>query len=67
MKDWPKTENRALRQRVYRKIKSGQYQVQEVHDPMTGQNKGRIVHTGNHSEEVRAGLNRGKAFCSKKR
>ncbi|XP_032229374.1 uncharacterized protein LOC116612872 [Nematostella vectensis] len=46
LKDWPKTENKALRQRVYRKLKSNKFELREVHDPMTAIKVQRIVHTG---------------------
>ena len=45
IQDWPKNDKKALRQRVYRKLKSVQYQVREVHDPITAQTSKRIVHT----------------------
>ena len=34
--DWPKTDDPSLRQRVYRKWKSGFYEIRDVHDPMAG-------------------------------
>ncbi|EDO30418.1 predicted protein [Nematostella vectensis] len=45
-KDWPKTENKALWQRVYRKLKSNKFELREVLDPMTARKVQRIVHTG---------------------
>ena len=36
---------RSLGQRVYKKWKSGQYEMKEVHDPMAGNTVQRIVHT----------------------
>ncbi|EDO42390.1 predicted protein [Nematostella vectensis] len=44
--DWPKTENKALWQRVYRKLKSNKFELREVLDPMTARKVQRIVHTG---------------------
>ena len=44
-KDWPKNQDSSLRQRVYKKWKSGQYEMKEVHDPMAGNTAQRIVHT----------------------
>ena len=35
-KEWPKKQNSGLRQRVYKKWKSGQYQLCDIHDPMEG-------------------------------
>ena len=40
-KDWSKNQDSSLRQRVYKKWKSGQYEMKEVHDPMAGN----TVHT----------------------
>ena len=42
--DWPKTDDPSLRQRVYRKWKSGFYEIRDVHDPMAGKICQRIVH-----------------------
>ena len=44
-KDWPKNQHSSLRQRVYKKWKSGQYEIKEVHDPMARNAAQRIVHT----------------------
>lgn len=44
-KEWPKKQNSGLRQRVYKKWKSGQYQLCDIHDPMVGSKVLRIVHT----------------------
>lgn len=44
-KDWPKKQESGLRQRVYKKWKSGLYQMKDVHDPMAGNTVRRIVHT----------------------
>ena len=42
--DWPKTDDPSLRQRAYRKWKSGFYEIRDVHDPMAGKICQRIVH-----------------------
>lgn len=45
-KERPPQKNSSLRQRImYRKWKSGQYQLCDVHDPMVGSKVLRIVHT----------------------
>lgn len=43
-KEWKKN-NSGLRQRVYKKWKSGQYQLCDVHNPMVGSKVLPIVHT----------------------
>ena len=48
-KDWPKNQESSLRQRVYKKWKSRQYEMKEVHDPMAGNTVQRIVHTNTGS------------------
>lgn len=48
-KDWPKNQESSLRQRVYKKWKSGQYEMKEVHDPMARNTAQRIVHTNTGS------------------
>ena len=48
-KDWPKNQDSSLRQRVYKKWKSGQYEMKDVHDPMAGNTVQRIVHTNTGS------------------
>ena len=48
-KDWPKNQESSLRQRVYKKWKSGQYEMKEVHDPMAGNTVQRILHTNTGS------------------
>lgn len=48
-KDWPKNQDSSLRQRVYKKWKSGQYEMKEVRDPMAGNMVQRIVHTNTGS------------------
>lgn len=47
--DWPKNQESSLRQRVYKKWKSRQYEMKEVHDPMAGNTVQRIVHTNTGS------------------
>jgi len=42
--DWPKTDDKELRQRIYRKWKSGLYDVREIHDPNVGGMTKRIIH-----------------------
>ena len=44
-KDWPKKQDSDLRQRVYKKWKSGQYEIRDVHDPMVGNIAPRILNT----------------------
>ena len=48
-KDWSKNQENSLRQRVYKKWKSRQYKMKEVHDPMAGNTVQRIVHTNTGS------------------
>ena len=48
-KDWPRNQDSSLRQRVYKKWKSGQNEMKEVHDPMAGNTVQRIVHTNTGS------------------
>ena len=46
--DWPKKGDQGLRQRVYRKLRSDIYDLKEVHDPIVGQKKKRIVEKKNN-------------------
>ena len=46
--DWPKKDDKGLRQRVYRKLKSDIYAVKDIHDPTVGQPKKRIVEKGSN-------------------
>lgn len=48
-KDWPKNQDSSLRQRVYKKWKSGQCEMKEVHNPMAENTVERIVHTNTGS------------------
>lgn len=43
LNDWAKKGDKGLRQRVYRKLKSGIYAYQEIHDPLVGKMNKRIV------------------------
>ena len=43
LQDWPKQGDKGLRQRVYRKLRSDIYAVEEIHDPTVGELKKRIV------------------------
>ena len=45
---WPKKGDQGLRQRVYRKLRSDIYDLKEVHDPIVGQKKKRIVEKKNN-------------------
>ena len=46
--NWPKKYNSVLRQRVYRKWKKDQYEIQKIHDKSAGKMVDRIVCIGNH-------------------
>ena len=46
--DWPKKGDQGLRQQVYRKLRSDIYDLKEVHDPIVGQKKKRIVEKKNN-------------------
>ena len=48
-KDKPKNQDSSLRQRVYKKWKSGQYELKEFHGPMAENTPQRIVHTNTGS------------------
>ena len=54
-KDWPKNQDSSLRQKVYKKWKSGQYdhEMKEVHDPMAGNTAQRFVHTDTGSVVIK--------------
>ena len=51
--DWPKTSDASLRQRVYKKWKSGVYELKDVHDPMVGGKWKQIVHKPSNSMVVK--------------
>ena len=46
--DWPKKGDQGIRQRVYRKLRSDIYDLKQVHDPIVGQKKKRIVEKKNN-------------------
>ena len=48
-KDKPNNQDSSLRQRVYKKWKSGQYEMKEFHGPMAGNTLQHILHTNTGS------------------
>ena len=46
--DWPKKGDQGLRQRVYRTLRSDIHDLKEVHDPIVGQQKKRMVEKKNN-------------------
>lgn len=51
--DWPKKCDASLRQRVYKRWKSGVYELKDVHDPMVGSISKRIVEKESNSIVVK--------------
>lgn len=52
-KEWPKKQDYNLRQKVYKKWKSGQYKMCDIHDPIVGKKVPRIVHTATNGIVVK--------------
>ena len=43
LSDWPKSKDSKLRQKVYKRFRSGRYEIKQVQDPADGKRKEKIV------------------------